>query len=108
MPSVHSIAFLQYCQQEFFTLFASPSKGTARDPSRALWKRRGGTMRNGADKIIVKLNGDGHYLYFSVRDDRDNRTIIDSCKKSAKLRCARRTAIMLLAAPVWTHPDPMP
>jgi hypothetical protein len=39
--------------------------------------RRSAIMRNGADKIIVKLDGDGHYLYFSVRDDRDNGTIID-------------------------------
>jgi len=32
--------------------------------------------RNG-DKIIVKRDHDGHYVYFSVRDERDNGTIID-------------------------------
>jgi hypothetical protein len=35
-------------------------------------------MRDGrGDKIIVKRDADGHYVYFSVRDDRDNGSIID-------------------------------
>jgi hypothetical protein len=36
-------------------------------------------MRNATthDKIIVKRGMDGHYVYFSVRDDRDNGSIID-------------------------------
>jgi hypothetical protein len=29
------------------------------------------------DKVIIKRGLDGHYVYFSVRDDRDNGTIID-------------------------------
>jgi hypothetical protein len=29
------------------------------------------------DKIIIKRDGDGHYVYFSVRDDRDHGTIVD-------------------------------
>jgi hypothetical protein len=29
------------------------------------------------DKVIIKRGMDGHYEYFSVRDDRDNGTIID-------------------------------
>jgi hypothetical protein len=29
------------------------------------------------DKVIVRLNPDGHWTYFSVRDDRDNGTVID-------------------------------
>ncbi len=29
------------------------------------------------DKIVVRIDGDGHWTYFSVRDDRDNGTIID-------------------------------
>jgi hypothetical protein len=29
------------------------------------------------DKIIVRPNPDGHWTYFSVRDDRDNGTIVD-------------------------------
>jgi hypothetical protein len=29
------------------------------------------------DKVVIKRGLDGHYVYFSVRDDRDNGTIID-------------------------------
>ena len=29
------------------------------------------------DKIVVRLDTDGHWTYFSVRDDRDNGTIVD-------------------------------
>jgi hypothetical protein len=29
------------------------------------------------DKIVARLDSDGHWMYFSVRDDRDNGTIID-------------------------------
>lgn len=29
------------------------------------------------DKIVARLDGDGHWTYFSLRDDRDNGTIID-------------------------------
>lgn len=34
-------------------------------------------MRRGDDKIIVTTDQDGHGIYFSVRDDRDNGTIVD-------------------------------
>jgi hypothetical protein len=43
---------------------------------RASW--RGSTvLRRGGDKIVVKRNGNGHYVFFSVRDDGDHGTIID-------------------------------
>jgi hypothetical protein len=29
------------------------------------------------DKVVIKRGSDGHYVYFSVRDDRDNGSIID-------------------------------
>src|ERR1700730_10631592 len=39
---------------------------------------RGSTvLRRGGDKIVVKRNGNGHYVFFSVRDDRDHGTVID-------------------------------
>ena len=39
---------------------------------------RGSTvLRSGGDKIVVKRNGNGHYVFFSVRDDRDHGTVID-------------------------------
>ena len=47
---------------------------------------RGSTvLRRGADKIVVKRNGNGHYVFFSVRDDRDNGTIIDLLQKRQNL-----------------------
>jgi hypothetical protein len=39
--------------------------------------RGSAVMRNGADKVVIKRDSDGHYVYFSVRDDRDNGSIID-------------------------------
>src|ERR1044071_2631807 len=39
---------------------------------------RGSTvLRRGGDKIVVKRHGNGHYVFFSVRDDDDHGTIID-------------------------------
>jgi hypothetical protein len=39
---------------------------------------RGSTvLRRGGDKIVVKRNGNGHYVFFSVRDDSDHGTLID-------------------------------
>jgi len=37
------------------------------------------------DKIVVKRDGSGHYVYFSVRDDRDNGTIIDFVQHRQRL-----------------------
>ncbi|HEX4594249.1 MAG TPA: DUF3991 domain-containing protein [Bryobacteraceae bacterium] len=47
---------------------------------------RGSTvLRRGADKIIVKRNGNGHYVFFSVRDDGDNGTLIDFLQRRQNL-----------------------
>ena len=44
--------------------------------------RGSSVMRHGnGDKLVVKRDHDGHYVYFSVRDDRDNGTIIDFVQK---------------------------
>src|SRR5260370_40555390 len=59
------------------------SLGYVIDP-RDSW--RGSTvMRRGADKIVVKRNSNGHYVFFSVRDDRDHGTIIDFLQRRQKL-----------------------
>jgi hypothetical protein len=47
--------------------------------------RGNSVMRRGADKIVVKRNRNHHYVYFSVRDDRDNGTIIDFLQRRQKL-----------------------
>jgi hypothetical protein len=47
---------------------------------------RGSTvLRRGADKIVVKRNGNGHYVFFSLRDDHDNGTVIDFLQRRVRL-----------------------
>jgi hypothetical protein len=47
---------------------------------------RGSTvLRRGADKIVVKRNVNGHYVFFSVRDDADNGTVIDFLQRRQNL-----------------------
>src|ERR1700681_1783353 len=51
-------------------------QGYVLDPKES-W-RGSAVMRNpSGDKVIIKRGKAGHYVYFSVRDDRDNGTIID-------------------------------
>ena len=47
--------------------------------------RGSSVMRRGGDKIVVRLNSNGHYVYFSVRDDQDNGTIIDFVQRRQTL-----------------------
>jgi hypothetical protein len=46
--------------------------------AKASW-RGTSVMRNplSNDKVVIKRGMDGHFVYFSVRDDRDNGSIID-------------------------------
>src|SRR5713226_3440794 len=47
---------------------------------------RGSTvLRRDGDKIVVKRNHNGHYIFFSVRDDRDNGTIVDFLERRQNL-----------------------
>jgi hypothetical protein len=47
---------------------------------------RGSTvLRRGADKIVVKRNHHGHYVFFSVRDDRDHGTIVEFLQRRQNL-----------------------
>jgi hypothetical protein len=39
--------------------------------------RGSAVMRNGGDKVVIKRDADSHYVYFSVRDGRDNGSIVD-------------------------------
>src|SRR5689334_18171519 len=48
--------------------------------------RGSAVMRHPAgDKVVIKRDADGHYVYFSVRDDRDHGTIIDFTKQRLRL-----------------------
>ena len=47
---------------------------------------RGSTvLRRGADKIVVKRNRNGHYVFFSVREDEDHGTVIDFVQRRQNL-----------------------
>lgn len=41
------------------------------------WRGSAVMRHSSGDKIIIKREPDGHYVYFSVHDDRDNGSIID-------------------------------
>lgn len=57
------------------------------------------------DKIVVRLDRDGHWTYFSVRDDRDNGTIIDFALR----RGASRLALVREELRAWAgDPRPLP
>ena len=51
---------------------------------RESWKGSA-VLRRGADKIVVKRNGNGHYVFFSLRDDDDNGTVIDFVQRRQQL-----------------------
>ena len=68
---------------------------------------RGSTvMRRGADKIVVKRNRNDHYVYFSVRDDRDNGTIIDFLQRrqSVSLGAVRQVLRPWIGKPAAARP----
>src|ERR1700758_5364515 len=47
--------------------------------------RGSAVLRRAADKIVVKRNGNGHYVFFSLRDDHDNGTVIDFLQRRQHL-----------------------
>jgi len=47
--------------------------------------RGSAVLRCAADKIVVKRNGNGHYVFFSLRDDDDNGTVIDFVQRRQHL-----------------------
>lgn len=64
------------------------SMGYSFDPQ-ASWSgsavMRTGPLSHGGDKVIIKREADGHYVYFSVRDDADNGTIIDFLQRRQRM-----------------------
>jgi hypothetical protein len=58
------------------------------------------------DKVIVKRDADGHYVYFSVRDDADNGTIIDFVKRrlGVSLGAARKELRSFMGLPTSALP----
>ncbi len=49
------------------------------------WRGSAVMRHAGGDKVIIKRDADGHYVYFSVRDDDDHGTIIDFAQHRLRL-----------------------
>lgn len=52
---------------------------------KASWTGSSVMRNNAGDKVIIKRGADGHYLYFSVRSDDDNGSIIDFVQHRLRL-----------------------
>ena len=59
-------------------------QGYELDPKES-WRGSCVMRHPGGDKIVVKRGWDGHYVYFSVRQDDDNGSIIDFVQYRQKL-----------------------
>jgi hypothetical protein len=67
---------------------------------------RGSTvMRRGPDKIVVKRNVNGHYVFFSLRDDGDHGTLIDFLQRRQPLSLG---AVRRILRPWLGHPAASP
>lgn len=49
------------------------------------WRGSAVMRHTNGDKIIIKRDSDDHYVYFSVRDERDNGSIIDFLQRRERL-----------------------
>jgi hypothetical protein len=75
---------------------------------RESWRGSAVMRHANGDKIMIKRDADGHYVYFSVRDDRDNGTIIDFVrnKQGGSLGAVRKELRQWLGRPVQPTPYP--
>src|SRR5579871_5649743 len=49
------------------------------------WRGSAVMRHTNGDKVIIKRDADGHYVYFSVRDEADHGTIIDFVQHRLRL-----------------------
>ena len=72
--------------------------------------RGSAVMRKDGDKIIIKRDGDGHYVYFSVKSDRDSGSIIDfvQVRKRLTLGEVRKELRPWLGRSGGASPTPFP
>jgi hypothetical protein len=72
------------------------------------WRGSAVMRHANGDKIMIKRDADGHYVYFSVRDDRDNGTIIDFVRnrQGLSLGAVRKELRQWLGRPVEPIPYP--
>jgi hypothetical protein len=66
-------------------------------------------MRKANDKIAIRLDTDGHYVYYSFRDQADNGTIIDFIKRrqGKSLGEVRKTLRSFQGRPATAIHDPL-
>lgn len=67
---------LEYFKTRIDLRVYAADQGYALD-KRESWRGSSVMRHSNGDKIVVKRDHDGHYVYFSVRDERDNGSIID-------------------------------
>jgi hypothetical protein len=53
---------------------------------KASWRGSAVMRRADGDKVVIKREADGHYVYFSVRNEGDHGTIIDFAQHRLRLR----------------------
>lgn len=93
-----SIDLRQYAAKQGYTL-----------DKRESW-RGSAVMRNAGDKVVIKRDGDGHFVYFSVRNDRDHGSIIDFIQNRKRLSLGevRKELRQWLGRPTTAFPAPYP
>ena len=69
------------------------SEGYALDRNES-WRGSAVMRHANGDKVIVKRDADGHYVYFSVRDDSDNGTIIDLVKNRRRMNLGEARKVL--------------
>jgi hypothetical protein len=76
------------------------------------WRGSAVMRHTAGDKVIIKRDSDGHYVYFSVRDDSDHGTIIDFVRhrRGLSLGAVRRELRPWVGAPTPALPTypPLP
>src|SRR3984957_464079 len=75
--------------------------------------RRETVMRKDGDKISVRLDADGHYVYYSFRDEKDSGTILDFVmrrqgKNFGEARKVLRGWVGIDGVPLLQHLEPAP
>ncbi len=78
MAAVTRDAELERFKNEIDLRAFAAGQGYAWD-KRESWRGSCVMRHPGGDKIVIKRDTDGHYVYFSVRSDRDNGSVIDFC-----------------------------
>jgi Protein of unknown function (DUF3991)/Toprim-like len=74
---------------------------------KASWRGSAVMRHTNGDKIVISRKPDGHYTYFSVRDNQDNGTIIDflARRKGLSLGRIRKELRLWLGQPLSAFPS---